>query len=95
MIENSRYANERLTALWDRVESLEHTLEAAGAFLEMGLARDSIQIDAKSALRAIQAGIVEDFKNALLCNRDMTDEQLDAWLNDPEDDHSTGRAPED
>jgi hypothetical protein len=80
MPEVSRYAAERLAALYDRVESLEHAVEAAGAFLEAGLTRGTAEIDAKSALKVLQAGIMQDFRSAVACNREMTDEQLDEWL---------------
>jgi hypothetical protein len=73
MSDVSRYANERLLALWDRVEHLEHVIERAGAVLEEGGAPED-------ALGILQDGIMEGFRDALLCNRDTSDAHLDVWM---------------
>lgn len=76
-----RYTTERLAALRDRVERLEHAVEAAGAILETGVRHEDLAlVDAKAALLVLQQAIVEDFYAALLCSRETTDEHLEKWL---------------
>lgn len=70
---SGKYVQERLEALWDRVEHLEHVIERAGAILEDGQAPED-------ALGILQDGILESFRGALLCNRDTTDAHLDVWM---------------
>lgn len=80
MTEISRYAQDRLVALYERIESIEHAVEAAGAILEAGIARQTTEIDAKIALAILHRAAQESFRGALLCSRDTTDAQLDEWI---------------
>jgi hypothetical protein len=68
-----KYTDERLSALWDRVEALEATVTEAGALLEAG-------DDGAAALARLKSGILETFTSALLCSRETTDAMLDHWL---------------
>lgn len=77
----TKYAQERLEALYARVDDLERAIEVAGAFLERaGDDRDLMKIYGRLALTTLLTVIREDFKSALLCDADTTDEQLDDWL---------------
>lgn len=82
---DSKYTQQRLTALYDQVESLEHALEAAGAILEAGIKRGTERVDAKVVLQMIRIVIVQDFQEALLASRETTDEQLDYWIESESD----------
>lgn len=73
--EVSRYMNERLVALWDRVEQLEAAVETA---LEQLHSEDAER--RASALVTLHNARMESFASALLCSRDTTDEHLDHWL---------------
>lgn len=71
---------QRLDALHARVNQTEGALEAAGFFLERGLARGWSEQDAEVALSIIRGALVQDFKQALLCSKGTTDAQLADWF---------------
>jgi len=75
----TRYAQQRLEALWTRVEQLESAVEVAGAFLEQGKA-DFVTVTAPLALATLKATLQQTFQGALLCDRNTTDEHLDHWM---------------
>jgi hypothetical protein len=69
----SRYANERLAAMGERIVSLEGVIERA--IMAIG------KLEAPDACSEIlTSGLMETFEGALLCDPDTTDEQLDEWL---------------
>lgn len=77
----SKYAEQRLSALWDRIEKLERAVEVAGAFLERADSDPGLlAIYAPLALTTLNTGIQEEFRASLLCERDTTDDMLDHWL---------------
>lgn len=80
----SKYTDERLAALWDRVEQLEQVVEVAGAHLELGLLNEHERISAGLALTALKAALVQTFRGALLCLRETSDSSLDQWLKEIE-----------
>ena len=71
---------QRLDALHGRVNQTEGALEAAGFFLERGITRGWSEQDAEVALSIIRGALVQDFKQALLCSKGTTDEQLQHWF---------------
>lgn len=77
---STRYADQRLAALWDRVEQLEAAVEIAGAHLERDRDLGSLAMGGRAALLALKAALHESFRSALLCNRDTSDGSLDTWL---------------
>ena len=75
------YTPERLAALFSRVETLERTIEVAGAFLEYDRDdKDLLAIQAQLALATLKASLQQGFREALLCARETSDEQLEHWL---------------
>lgn len=68
----SRYANERLEALYERVTTLEVAIVNAATCLQ--------DQNEESAMTTLTTALVETFRGALLCGSETTDEQLDEWL---------------
>lgn len=76
-----KYADQRLEALWDRVDELERVVDRTHAALELGrltgLPAQKTNAQAGAAIRSV---LQQSFKSALLCHRETTDEMLDDWL---------------
>lgn len=73
MSDDNKCIQERLDALWDRVEALEDTIERALAVM------DDPEPDVVHGLEILYAGVMQTFDSALLCDRNTTDEQIAHW----------------
>ncbi len=79
MSESSTYDQDRLRALWDRVDALDGVLESVAVILTTQQPAEAVP----AALAVLNEGIMQGFADALLCSRDSTDEHLDTWLGAP------------
>lgn len=71
----SRYATERLAALYARVSHLEEVIEAVSAN-----PLPSEEEQRKQVRMKLLSALVDTFRSTLLCVPETTDEQLDYWL---------------